>query len=274
MSEEHLPESKKEQSTFFRQAKEILAVFGSIVGLLVAYLWIAGRSFFYGFYDQSLGIPFQQIDLSIWEYAEGVWRHIFLYIVVLIIGGSIIIALIILVGPLAKQVANWAMNKVARKYKRKTREGKAAVEWAILKRSLMKASRLILLALSVLLAALAALYAVIDMSAKGVQYGQAFLADNRLEVELVSDIPLALDNLDRYRSNSDSLIPTFVYTGYRLLLHDSGRYYIADDFDAVTCKPRQVYVISDEHLVQVNLIPAPPLSSKCSSMTSSPPQAP
>ena len=57
MSTDQLSKSAQGQSSFLRQAKDILTVFGSIVGLLVAYLWMAGRSFFYGFYDQSLGIP-------------------------------------------------------------------------------------------------------------------------------------------------------------------------------------------------------------------------
>ncbi len=92
--------------------------------------------------------------------------------------------------------------------------------------------------------------------------GKWNVLENATTVELVSTIPMALDdnNLAEVQSNGQDY---YVYKGFHLLTFNGGKYYLFKGIDQATCKPLKVYIISTEQNIQVNLLPAISLSDQC-----------
>ena len=74
----HLPESSDRGQTDAKglNIRDAITILGGTTGLVVAVLWIAGRSYSAGYFS-AMNIPSFQINFSIWEYAEASWQRLY-----------------------------------------------------------------------------------------------------------------------------------------------------------------------------------------------------
>ena len=110
-------ETRSELNVPSQKVKDTVTILGGLVSLFAAFLLVAGRLFFAG-YLGAMNIPLELVNLSVWEYAEKVWRHLLLYVIIVAIGGGIIIALVILVHPFVRWITDKVVNKFSSWWKR------------------------------------------------------------------------------------------------------------------------------------------------------------
>jgi hypothetical protein len=75
MSQTNLSQDDSEATDlWFQTAKEAAVAPGAVSGILVAIMWVAGRTHF-RFYFRTMNMPINHVQLSVWEYAEwgGPW---------------------------------------------------------------------------------------------------------------------------------------------------------------------------------------------------------
>ena len=254
-----------------RSGKEAVAIWGGLVGLFVAILWIAGRFYASGYFE-AMNIPRFQVSFSIWEYAEVSWRPLILYstIILWIVGFSfwisvnLMVVLEILIWLLSlpkflNKITQWIGSKVKTVWKNISREKGNLLEKFF--RSMLFILYFTWACILVISSLYFSEYILTMVRDKGGSDGKQVVWDAGTEVEFVAEKPLTLENPEIISTTvggeSSSL---FVYEGYRLLTFNEGRYFVFDDIITNTCRPKKVYILDEEQFVQVNLSPSLPLT--------------
>ena len=98
----------------------------------------------------------------------------------------------------------------------------------------------------------------------GANSGEFLVLERAAKIELVSSLPMTLDNaslvITQAGQNQNQI---FIYSGFRLLTVNGGKYYLFKEIDPATCKPLKVYVIDADQYKHINLSAAESLSDKC-----------
>lgn len=241
----------------FETMREIVGIASASVGIFAALLYLAGRSFASGYFA-AMNIPEYQLTFSLSEYGAAAWFPLFLYPIGMIVISSLIGGILSTLSDwtlsIRTKVSNWLKQKVFSKFSpiRLPELGQKTKLWFLI------ADRAFFVFLFVLLV-ISTLYAV-------QQYGGWVGKNNVLQfssqVELVSGIPLALENgelpLEKIGGHD-----YFIYKGLHLLTVNDGKYYLFKEVDYTTCKPSKVYVVERREALQINLLPAVPLVDQC-----------
>ncbi len=237
--------------------REMIGLVSAGAGLFAALLYLAGRSFASGYFA-AMNIPEYQLTFSLSEYGAAGWFPLFLYPIGMIVISSLIGGTLSTLSdwtlPIRIKVSNWLKQKVYSKFSpiRLPELGQKTKLWFLI------ADRAFFVFLFVLLV-ISTLYAV-------QQYGGWVGKNNVLQfssqVELASDIPLALEN-GKLPPEKIGEHDYFIYKGLHLLTVNDGKYYLFKEIDFTTCKPSKVYVVERREALQINLLPAVPLVDQC-----------
>jgi hypothetical protein len=225
--------------------------------VFVALLYVAGRSYANGYFT-AMNIPEYLISFSLWEYGAAAWIPLFLYPVGIIALSGLIWGIFNTIvdwtSPLRVRIWDWLSQKVTFKLPalhlpKLSHETKL---WFLVTKY---AFRLLLLIVLVTLTLM-----VVNWS--GEVIGKTQVLEHSARVELVTNVPMALDDSNLIASQPD-VENLYIYKGFHLLTFNAGKYYLFKEVDPVTCKPVKVYVIDSVQSLQVNLLPAVSLADQC-----------
>lgn len=237
-------------------------------GVFAVLFYLAGRSFAGGYFGQ-MNIPNYLVSFSLLEYGEVAWLPLFLFPLIVIFSISSFVWAVLIVRDLLSPLFVDLLSKIGRSKGQK----KFALDFSkiIIRRDTD-------IALSVFFwssMAFVGMFVIIGLmtvtDSSGRNLGQKTVLETAQTVELVSAIPLALDDNNRISVKASGQA-YYIYTGLRLLTFNNGKYYLFKEIDPVTCKPLKVYVINAERDIQVNLSAARPLTGQC--QITNPPTAP
>jgi hypothetical protein len=229
-----------------QQGKEAVAIWGGLAGLLVAVMWILGRAYARGYFEDAMGIPLYHLKFSTWEYGEPAWLILLVEGVVILLSG---ISLSFVVDFVYSRIRMPEMIRQSQLIQR-------------LKKPL---------AVSIVFVVPLILTILFQESARkvGADMGYRVVTEKGIELDLVSNTPLQLGSSKTLSntivSETDSL---FSYQDYRLLTFNEGRYFVFQQVDYATCRPKHIYIIDEDQLVQVKMEPASALSPGCTSLPS------
>jgi hypothetical protein len=245
--------SKEQTTTKGMSLQDAVTILGGITGIVVAILWIAGRVYMAGYFG-AMNIPAFQINFSIWEYAEAAWSRIVLYFlskifipVILTTSATLISLLVIL-----------AMQRLFPKLK--------LVD--LLEGITMQAKNLPGRFKYVLAFVLTLYFIYIlldiskDMSSAGEYQGRETVLSKSYAVEIYSRGYLPLGSPDVMPNTTPVLLH---YSGLRLLTFNNGKYYLFRKIDTATCKPSQVFIISDNPDIHIAISTIAPMDIPCAS---------
>jgi hypothetical protein len=234
--------------------REMVGLISAGAGIFAALLYLAGRSFASGYFA-AMNIPHYQVSFSMWEYGEVAWRSMLFY-PTLIIGVSALSWMILhgswdlitywLKKTFEVKLPNWLNPS----FSKRTKQWFALVLFSVLVMSLIWFADQIL--------------QIVENVGK--ESGKIVVLERTARVELVSLIPMALDddNLAPVKSSGQDY---FTYKGLHLLTVNNGKYYLFKGIDPATCRPVKVYVVEDRENLQINLLPAVSIADQCKSIT-------
>lgn len=247
---------RKEQ---LESVREIIGLVSAGTGIFAALLYLAGRSFAGGYFE-AMNIPSYQVSFSIWEYGEVAWLPLLLYPIGMFVFGGLLwgvfYSLRSWLSPLGITFWNWLKKKI--KFKTLTWQLPDIGIMAKRAFSLAKVASIVFLFISF------AMGTLLFVRNWGLFNGQVHILENAARVELVSTVPMTLENPDMITTQTGGQgSQYYVYSGFHLLTVNGGKYYLFKEIDPTTCKPLKVYVIDADQYKQVNLLAAESLSSQC-----------
>jgi hypothetical protein len=259
--------------------KESIGVLGGITGLIIALLWISGRMYAAGYFG-AMGIPSFQVNFSVWEYAEVSWLTVAFVGFLIVLVFSLSFALLTAIGLMIEKAMLRLLIKIFAKIKKGmvnksnqddyfrkhfnqnpsvNRESKSV-------RELKLALRIGWYAFEGLYV-LAVLFLILTVTNRFGEYvGQQVVLNSQFEVEVASATPLNLGTPEILNGNGSlSDYPfTFLYKDLRLLTYNDGKYYLFKDINPLNCKPKEVYIIHSDSMMQVTLHSITPIPINCS----------
>jgi hypothetical protein len=228
-----------------------IAILGGITGIIVAILWVAGRFYTIGYFG-AMNIPAFQINFSVWEYAELSWLKLIIYFLKRIFP----IAVLLTVVPLIILILVFLLQKLFPKLKLIEAINKLFLG---IKRLWSGISYLLALAIIVLFSYIL-LQAFIDINKTGQIEGKDVVFSSSYAVQIFSKDYLPLGSPKAVSNLTTSLKE---YDGLRLLRFNNGKYYLFRDIDPYTCKPSQVFVITDSPDIILVLSTIAPIDIPC-----------
>jgi hypothetical protein len=248
-------DSPSEESILLPRIKDIVGIISTVAGVFVVLLWLAGRAYATGYFS-AMNIPSYHVSFSVWEYAEVSWLPLVLYVIATIVIGSVVLGIVFAL--INKLFSCWTHRKQEMRRKRTSKVPSSLT---------LPVTKMLWTAFIALIGGLLlylVLFSLDLVNLVGQKIGRQTVLHGSNLVQIVSDSPLDLGKQATLLDNSGSNIPApFVYDGLRLLTYNNGKYYLFRDIDPATCKPKQVYIINDDHYIQANLLPAPPSSLYC-----------
>lgn len=239
---------------------EIIGLLSAGAGIFAALFYLAGRSFASGYFE-AMNIPHYMVTFTVWEYGEVAWMPLFLYPIVTMLIGGVIWGIIYTVRdwvftPLWEKLSAWIKKKIQLRLPR----------WQLPAIS-NQARRAFIVGLNATAVFMVALFAILTLQFVrdfGVFNGKSIVLEKAQMVEIVSANPLTLEDFEMvgFQSGQGSS-QYFVYSGYRLLTINGGKYYLFREIDPVRCKPLKVYVVDAGADKQINLSAPESLAGQC-----------
>jgi hypothetical protein len=231
--------------------QEAVSILGGITGIIVPILWLAGR-FYMAAYLSAMNIPAFQINFSVWEYAQAAGSGILSYFLPKIFLPALLASLVILISLAATLV-------LQRIFPRLKLVG-------LLDGITLQAQNLPRRFKSALAVALTMyfIYTLLELSTNltvsGQERGRATVLTKSYAVEVYSKDYLPLGPPEVMSNTTPILMH---YRGLRLLTFNNGKYYLFRDVDPITCRPLQVFIISDSPDVHLTVSPIAPVEAPC-----------
>lgn len=228
--------AKEPVDTLLERGKEFFAIWASLAGILAATLWIIGRAYARGFFQDGMGIPLNHIKLSIWEYGEFVWMY-------LLVGSGLFLFMLIILKKL------WDWNE------RKRTKHK---HWGVV--LIYPAWAFLLFLIVILLQTLA--------TNAGNHSGSKIITEEGSGIDFSSNVNLNLEAASVRTEIIDGEISyTYLYQGFRLLTLNNDYYYLSHN-----CFPGRVFIIKRSLLINVQL--GTNIASNCMAPAVLPPPTP
>jgi hypothetical protein len=99
-----------------------------------------------------------------------------------------------------------------------------------------------------------------NLNASGQYQGRVTVLTSSYAVEVYSKDYLPLGSPQVIPNTTPTLMH---YVGLRLLTFNNGKYYLFRDVDPITCRPSQVFIISDNPDVNLTVSPIAPIEAPC-----------
>lgn len=233
-----------DSSSSWIKIKDFLVTLAAVSGILASVLWIGGRFYAYGYFEQ-MNIPLYFLSFSPGEYAEtyviSIIANIITYVFTHVF--QLLIAIIFIF------VAVLLLHAIQNRYKElKIREAIYKIDSAT--QNLTILSIILLLLLSFMAAYNNGQTAANHSLAKSqpvTLYSKELLSSDVLKSTIVP--------------NQDSSL--YLTTGLYLLTYNNGKYYLFKELDPISCKPKHVFIIPDNELTSVIVEEASPLLTSC-----------
>jgi hypothetical protein len=232
---------------------EILAAILSLSGITLAIFWLTGRSYASGFFS-AMNIPDYLLNFTLYEYAEVSW-FITISIVLIIF---ILACIVVIISELLRQYIINTIIPIIRKMlqkRRKTTKKKNKLPelsfYANILVGLIAISQFII----IILISQTLLYSF------GEYNGKIRVMQSTMAVDITTTTPINIENLQiATNSNNEKF---YSYKGMRLLIYNNGKYFLFQDIDPSTCKPKMVYIINEKDITLLNLYKADNVISVC-----------
>lgn len=233
----------------------VVTVLGGVTGIIVAVLWVAGRFYAAGYFG-AMNIPSFQINFSVWEYAEVSWLKLIFYFLKRIYPIVVLLAIV----PLTALGLAYILQRTFPRLKLADAANKIAFGIGRLKSGISYAVAFTIIALfSYIL-----LEALIDINKTGQIEGRGVVLSSSYAVQVYSEDYLPLGSPTVISNKTSTLME---YTGLRLLTFNNGKYYLFRVFDPATCKPSQVFVVTDSPNIVLVLSTIAPFDTPCATAT-------
>lgn len=268
-SDEPTALDRKPKRPLIESLRDALTLVSAGAGVFAVLFYLAGRSFSGGYFGQ-MNIPSYQISFSLLEYSELAWVPLFVFPLLVILIVSFLAWAVFTLKDLFAPLFVLLIGKIllSKRPKRFTLD--------FSKITMSRETKLSFFVLFWTFVAFVGMFLILGLmtftDSAGRNAGRKTILENAQTVELVSAIPLALDdnNLAPVGASGQAY---YIYTGFHLLTFNSGKYYLFKEIDPVTCKPLKVYIIDSEKDLQVNLSVAQSLVDQCQ-MTNPPTATP
>lgn len=259
---EVVPAQNESKTRPFESLRDLIGLISAGAGVFAALLYLAGRSFAGGYFS-AMNIPSYQVSFSLWEYGEVAWIPLLLYPVGMM-------ALTSFLSGVFSRILDWLSPLIVRFiYWLKT-----IITIKLPSIHLPESSRLTKFwfatarnSFFILLLMALVIFTLQFVSEFGKLNGQIHILENSAQVELISAIPMALDD-NQLSATQASRQDYYIYKGLHLLTVNAGKYYLFKEIDPATCKPLKVYVINADQDLQLNLLPTKSLAGQCHQDTS------
>ena len=252
------------------RATELATMIVGLGGLLLALLWLLGRASMSGYYE-AMNIPFEHVQHSVWEYSEIAALLLlvsgFLTLVILLLLGMIFLVLfeplrqgvtgmyeVVLPGGVRPRGFDWLAG---------IRAG-AAAQSGFRARVVRQLLRLLYVSFVGSLVLFLFIGYVSITTEAGKRLGRSAVLNEGMQVRFVSKQPFTLaptavisatGSLDGAR--------LYVYDRLRLLTYNNDDYFVFEEVDPMTCRPKEVYIINRGELVEVGLRPSQSIVDAC-----------
>jgi hypothetical protein len=261
-------ENSKRNSSWL---KDVGVFITFVITLIVPVFWLLGRAYVDG-YLAALGLGSFQIEFPVNEYADLGWRILSAFFAVLLrYAGTtgIILSLSLGIGHFLFE----AISGVRLEAKLPSSLlSKVKVLQSIVQRSPLLGYWILFLIIGwsgqfVLVKFTDVLNVV---SKVGSDSGKKQLLVSSQEIEFASSVPLGLESGTHVSLPGNGNTDQFIYHGYRLLMDNNGKYYLFRELDPSTCKPKQVYIVSQNLLLYTSRLTLPSPTLTCPSTSNSP----
>jgi len=228
-----------------------VTVLGGLTGVIVAILWIAGRFYAAAFFG-AMNIPVFQVNFSIWEYAEVSWLRLIVYFLKTLSP----IAVFLTIAPLVILAFVLILQAIFPRLKLRDAASNIASGMDRLQPTInyMVAFVAIVVSLTILLQAFSDVYRFGETNGKNAVLSSSYA----VQVYSKDYLPLGPSKV-----TSDITSTLVEYDGLRLLTFNNGKYYLFRDIDPITCKPSQVFIITDSPAIAIVLSAAKPIDTPC-----------
>lgn len=265
--------SKTDNKTLSQSLRDWIGVITAGASIFAALLYLAGRSYATGYFE-SMNIPGYQVSFSIWEYGEVAWLPLLLYPVLMLFSCGCLAGVIglikewvydVFIKRLINRFIKWIFNFSLLVRLRKWLSQKIrlpAIHLPVLSKMTLDFLGMAFYAFYVLLFIAFVIFTLNFVRIYGQTIGKTNVLTNSVQVELVSTVPLALDD-NQLSSMKASGKDYYVYKGFRLLTVNNGKYYLFKEINSETCKPVKVYIIESQQDLQVSLSSAVSLHGQC-----------
>lgn len=239
------------QTTRSISIQEAVTILGGITGLIVAILWLAGRFYAAGYFS-AMNIPAFQISFSVWEYAELAWSRLLFYFLSKLYPPLIIVASVAFTSFLSIL----ALQRIFPNLKLIELLERIALQAENLPGSFRSLFFFVLIMYFIFIL----LDVFIEINKSGQHEGRLAVLMSSYGVEVYSKDYMPLGTPKMMPNTTPVLME---YSGLRLLTFNSGKYYLFRDVDPVTCRPSQVFIISDSPDVHLAVSPIAPVDVPC-----------
>jgi hypothetical protein len=233
-SKPNIRENSAEQPSAWAKLRDSLVTLGAASGILTGILWLGGRFYAFGYFGR-MTVPIYFLNFPFGEYAENYVIYTAVDIIKFISDHFSLFALEIILLALVMIV----LGVIQKKYKElKIRE--AVLNFENLNNKL-------LVALSVLLF----LYSFLNAYRDGSNSAYYTLTHGQSVAVFSRDLlPLGTPSVVTAPNQNSSL---YEFTGLYLLTYNSNKYYLFRELDLTTCKPKEIYIISDNDSISANI---------------------
>jgi hypothetical protein len=232
--------------------QEAVTILGGITGLIVAILWLSGRFYTAGYFG-AMNIPAFQINFSVWEYAEVAWSRLLFYFLEKIYVPLTLITVVSLISFLSIFVLQRLFPRL------KLIDLLNRLTFRV--QNLPGSFRSLLVFLLVMYFISAMLDTLIEIKRSGQDAGRAAVLKGSYAVDVYSRDGIPLGSSE----TAPNILSTFNhYSGLRLLTYNNGKYYLFRELNPTTCKPAQVFVITDSQDVYFVFGNIAPMDTSCS----------
>jgi len=230
----NMKEKPSELPSGWSKIRDLVVTLGTASGILTGVLWLGGRFYAFGYFSR-LNIPIYFLNFLFGEYAENYILYNLVGLVTFIIKNFYVFAISILASSILAFLYLWITRK----------RNKANVLNTVSRIENINNKFLTFVLVLVFL------YSFIN-AYRGGDLNASYVLDNRQSITVYSKdfLPLGMVSVITAPDQSSSL---YEFTGLYLLTYNSGKYYFFKELDLTTCKPKDVYVISDTDSISVNI---------------------
>lgn len=253
LREYRLPRAEQPKEESGINFKEILSILAGSSGVFAALFWMGGRFFAMGYF-QSLDIPLYMLTFTFGEYGEQYFGTLLLLPIVIgnfILANYFIVLKFVLI--LSALVVLIVLGKILIRSRFKIDRKAAGVPSP-------KTPNKVFWVFDVIVLLILTFYFAFFI---GNWSGRDVVLAKSQEITFYTQESMGEIEFSQVSPNAST---TYKYSGLRLLTKNSGKYYLYDDVNPDTCKPARIYIVDEEKMISVTLVPGSPFDiPSCSS---------
>jgi hypothetical protein len=238
-----------EEQNIISKLKSITLIIGGNIAIFTSLLWLMGHEYSVGYFD-AMNIPQYYVQFSLLEYGRESWTFLFIFLI-------IVIALSVLLFLSLKKILKFTIEAfyplvtfIKRKFIRNKNNKFTDDDSKEIKNKKAFTINFFISLFFALAIVLILNQGLIIIKSQGSQNGKDVVLQRSPEITLVSNTSFDLDKISKKPSDDSNV---HVYGKYRLLSVNNGYYFVFNQIDKKTCKPKDVYILDEEKIIQTSL---------------------